>query len=166
MIRKCNENDLEDIFQIINDAATAYKGIIPNDRYHEPYMTMEKLKNEIYNGVIFYGLEESNGLIGVMGIQDKKDVSLIRHAYVRTKQRKSGIGSKLLSYLKNLSKQPFLIGTWSAAYWAINFYIKNGFTLVSPDEKDILLKMYWKISERQIETSVVLCDEKWRKNHG
>jgi N-acetylglutamate synthase-like GNAT family acetyltransferase len=153
--------DTEEIYQIINDAAEAYKGVIPDDRYHEPYMTMEELNNEITEGVVFWGFEENNKLFGVMGVQDKRDVSLIRHAYVRTNQRKSGIGTKLLSHLMALTKKPILIGTWDSADWAIRFYMKNGFNLVSPDEKKKLLNTYWNVPERQIETSVVLCDSKW-----
>jgi N-acetylglutamate synthase-like GNAT family acetyltransferase len=154
--------DVEEIYLIINDAARAYKGVIPDDRYHEPYMSMEELNHEISDGVEFWGYEENNKLLGVMGIQDKKEVSLIRHAYVRTNQRNSGIGTKLLSHLTTLTNQPILIGTWEAADWAIRFYLKNGFTLVLPDEKKKLLKTYWNIPERQIETSVVLCDRKDR----
>jgi N-acetylglutamate synthase-like GNAT family acetyltransferase len=161
MIRLCNHMDTEEIYQIINDAAEAYKGVIPDDRYHEPYMTMEELNNEITDGVVFWGFEENNKLFGVMGVQDKRDVSLIRHAYVRTNQRKSGIGTKLLSHLMALTKKPILIGTWDSADWAIRFYMKNGFNLVSPDEKKKLLNTYWNVPERQIETSVVLCDSKW-----
>ncbi|SMF64754.1 GNAT family N-acetyltransferase [Paenibacillus barengoltzii] len=160
MIRMCNRMDVEEIYLIINDAARAYKGVIPDDRYHEPYMSMEELNHEISDGVEFWGYEENNKLLGVMGIQDKKEVSLIRHAYVRTNQRNSGIGTKLLSHLTTLTNQPILIGTWEAADWAIRFYLKNGFTLVLPDEKKKLLKTYWNIPERQIETSVVLCDRK------
>ncbi|MEC2343733.1 GNAT family N-acetyltransferase [Paenibacillus barengoltzii] len=160
MIRMCNRMDVEEIYLIINDAARAYKGVIPDDRYHEPYMSMEELNHEISDGVEFWGYEENNKLLGVMGIQDKKEVSLIRHAYVRTNQRNIGIGTKLLSHLTTLTNQPILIGTWEAADWAIRFYLKNGFTLVLPDEKKKLLKTYWNIPERQIETSVVLCDRK------
>jgi N-acetylglutamate synthase-like GNAT family acetyltransferase len=163
MIRICKQVDTFEIFEIINDAAKAYKGVIPDDRYNEPYMAMEELKNEISDEVIFWGFEENGKLLGVMGIQNKSNVSLIRHAYVRTNQRKNGIGSKLLSHLKGLSNKPILIGTWNTAVWAINFYLKNGFTLISSEEKDILLKTYWNISDRQIETSVVLCDNKWLK---
>ncbi|WP_123040542.1 GNAT family N-acetyltransferase [Cohnella candidum] len=161
MIRMCNNTDVEEIYLIINDAAKAYKGVIPDDRYHEPYMSMEELNNEISNGVVFWGYEENKLLNGVMGIQDKGDVSLIRHAYVRTNQRKSGIGTKLLSHLTALTTKPILIGTWDAADWAIRFYLKNGFSLVSSDEKKELLHTYWDVPERQIETSVVLCDSKW-----
>jgi len=156
MIRRCTNIDIDAMFQIINDAALAYKGVIPNDRYHEPYMAYEELNNEISDGVVFWGYEEENQLIGVMGIQDKGDVALIRHAYVRTNQRKGGIGTKLLAHLISLTSKPILIGTWDSATWAISFYEKNGFDLVSPCEKEVLLKKYWNVPERQIETSVVL----------
>ncbi|MNP16506.1 Acetyltransferase (GNAT) family protein [compost metagenome] len=158
MIRLCNISDKEEIYQIINDAAQAYKGVIPDDRYHEPYMTFEELTHEINDGVTFWGFEENKLLLGVMAIQDKSDVSLIRHAYVRTSQRKSGIGTKLLQHLMANANKPILIGTWAAANWAIRFYEKNGFELVSPKEKETLLQTYWTIPERQIETSVVLCE--------
>ncbi|WP_276355332.1 GNAT family N-acetyltransferase [Cohnella caldifontis] len=160
MIRLCNRMDVEEIYLIINDAAQAYKGVIPGDRYHEPYMSMEELNHEIDDGVVFWGYEENGTLSGVMGIQDKGDVSLIRHAYVRTNQRKSGIGTRLLSHLTASTEKPILIGTWESADWAIRFYLKNGFSLVSPDEKVRLLQKYWNVPERQIETSVVLCDRK------
>lgn len=161
MIRLCNNTDTDTIYQIINDAAQAYKGVIPEDRYHEPYMTISELNHEINDGVVFWGFEENHELLGVMGIQDKGDVSLIRHAYVRTNQRNSGMGTKLLSHIMALTDKPILIGTWASAEWAIKFYLKNGFNLTSPDEKKMLLKTYWDIPERQIETSVVLCDSKW-----
>ncbi|MGX4586936.1 GNAT family N-acetyltransferase [Paenibacillus chitinolyticus] len=160
MIRICTEQDIRAIYDIINDAAAAYKGIIPADRFHEPYMTMEQLQSEIGSGVVFWGFEDGGRLIGVMGIQDKGDVSLIRHAYVRTDQRKGGIGSRLLAYLTNLTEKPFLIGTWADASWAIAFYLKNGFSLVPEAEKERLLRTYWTIPDRQIETSVVLGDRR------
>ncbi|MBD1381841.1 GNAT family N-acetyltransferase [Metabacillus arenae] len=162
MIRLCDKLDTEVINQIINDAARAYKGVIPQDRYHEPYMSLEELKLEMNDGVIFWGFDENNELLGVMGIQDKGEVSLIRHAYVRTNQRKSGIGTKLLSHLMHLTNKPILIGTWESAEWAINFYMKNGFQVVPEEEKVKLLHQYWNVPERQIETSVVLCDNKWK----
>jgi N-acetylglutamate synthase-like GNAT family acetyltransferase len=160
MIRKTRDEDFDQIFNIINDAAIAYKGVIPEDRWHEPYMTKEELKQQIQDGVDFLCYLEDNDtqILGVMGIQDKNEVNLIRHAYVRTVKRKKGIGTLLLQELKNHSKKPILIGTWKAASWAINFYKKNGFTLVSEEQKNILLKKYWNIPERQVETSVVLVD--------
>jgi len=162
MIRKGTDEDLEEIFNIINDAAIAYKGAIPPDRWHEPYMTKEELKAQIEDGVRFSCYVDQNEIIGVMGIQDKTDVELIRHAYVRTKQRKKGIGTLLLRELIRDSTKPILIGTWKAAGWAISFYEKHGFCLVDEEEKNRLLKKYWAIPDRQVETSVVLVDEKYK----
>jgi GNAT superfamily N-acetyltransferase len=141
---------------IINEAAQAYRGVIPADCWHEPYMTGSALKGEIEAGVNFWGWDESGTLIGVMGIQPVRDVTLIRHAYVRTAHRGRGIGAALLQFLLSRATGRWLIGTWAAAEWAIRFYQRNGFRLVSPAEKDRLLATYWTISPRQIETSVVL----------
>ena len=159
MIRKCTESDIEAIFEIINDAAAAYKGIIPDDRWHEPYMPVEEIRQAIEDGVIFWGFEHEGRLAGVMGIQDKKDVALIRHAYVYTRLRRQGIGARLLRHLEGLADKPILVGTWKAAAWAISFYCKNGYALVSDEEKNRLLRRYWSIPERQIETSVVLAKQ-------
>lgn len=155
-IRRCSEKDVNAIYEIINDAASAYKGVIPSDCWHEPYMPKEKLKREISDGIIFWGYEDNGILVGVMGIQDVLDVTLIRHAYVRNVDRNKGIGAKLLTHLCRQTRRPILIGTWAAAVWAIRFYEKHGFKTVSKEEKDRLLKKYWKIPTRQIETSVVL----------
>jgi len=163
MIRKAYDEDFQNIFSIINDGATAYKGVIPPDCWHEPYMTKEELKAQIGDGVRFSCYIDDNEIIGVMGIQDKTDVTLIRHAYVRTKKRKKGIGSLLLKELIKDSKKPVLIGTWKAAHWAISFYEKHGFSLVDEEEKNRLLKKYWTIPDRQVETSVVLADGKYKK---
>ena len=160
MIRQCNHNDFEGIYTVINDAAEAYKDVIPEDRWNVPYMTKDELQHEIDDGVVFWGYEEDGALVGVMGIQDVKDVILIRHSYVRTARQGEGIGGKLLSKLREKTGRPVLIGTWADAVWAIGFYEKHGFRLVSPEEKDRLLKTYWSIPERQIETSVVLRDHK------
>ena len=160
MIRKCTESDIEAIFEIINDAAQAYKGVIPEDRWHEPYMPVAELRQAIEDGVVFWGYEREGRLAGVMGIQDKTDVALIRHAYVYTRLRRQGIGQKLLRHLEDLTDKPILVGTWKAAAWAIAFYRKNGFSLVSDEEKDLLLRKYWSIPERQIQTSVVLANPK------
>jgi N-acetylglutamate synthase-like GNAT family acetyltransferase len=160
MIRPCTENDFEEILTIINDAAMAYIGFIPDDCWHEPYMSRDYLRHELNDGVSFWGLEEEGRLIGVMGIQDRGEVTLIRHAYVRTASRNKGIGSQLLNNLQNMADKTILIGTWAAAVWAISFYEKNGYRLVSTEEKNRLLKKYWKIPARQIETSVVLSLEK------
>jgi N-acetylglutamate synthase-like GNAT family acetyltransferase len=156
MIRHCDELDFDVILTIINDGAEAYRGVIPEDRWHEPYMTREKLRSEIEAGVDCWGAESEGDLLGVMGIQDVKDVTLIRHAYVRTVERRSGIGAKLLSYLQTLTKRPVLIGTWADATWAIRFYEKHGFRPVPPNRKDQLLEMYWNVPARQVETSIVL----------
>lgn len=160
-IRPCNEDEFESIYAIINDAAQVYKGIIPADRWHEPYMPRAELQQEIEANVIFWGYELAGELLGVMGIQDVQDVTLIRHAYVRPDSQGQGIGGQLLAGLHQLSSRPFLIGTWAAAHWAIRFYEKHGFRLVTEEQKNRLLAKYWSIPQRQIETSVVLAEEKW-----
>jgi N-acetylglutamate synthase-like GNAT family acetyltransferase len=162
MIRRCDEQDFEAIWAIINDGAQAYKGIIPADRWTEPYMSREKLRHEIDDRVIFWGYEEAGELIGVMGIQQVQDVTLIRHAYLLTNQQRQGIGGRLLAHLLGLANSPVLIGTWADALWAIRFYEKNSFRRVTTEQKDRLLKKYWKVPERQIETSVVLADATWQ----
>jgi N-acetylglutamate synthase-like GNAT family acetyltransferase len=162
VIRQCHDRDVEQLWAIINDGAQAYKGIIPADRWADPYMSREKLQHEIDAGVVFWGCEETGSLAGVMGLQPVQDVILIRHAYVRTSSQKRGIGARLLSHVLELANGPVLIGTWADAVWAIRFYQKHGFQVVGPQEKDRLLKKYWNIPERQIETSVVLADPKWR----
>lgn len=156
MIKKSTISDVNTIYEIINDSALAYKGIIPDDRWHEPYMSLSELQKQIDDGVEFWCYWESDEILGVMGIQDKIDVTLIRHAYVRTKARGKGIGSILLRHLTQLTQRPILIGTWAKAAWAISFYEKHGFQLASLAEKERLLKKYWDIPVRQIETSVVL----------
>jgi N-acetylglutamate synthase-like GNAT family acetyltransferase len=161
MIRKCDDHDFNTIYEIINEAAEVYKGIIPADRWKEPYMTIDELRHEIDADVQFWGYEEEGELLGVMGIQDVLDVTLIRHAYVRTAEQNKGVGGKLLSHLRTLTSRPILLGTWADATWAVRFYEKHGFRLVTPEEKDRLLKKYWSIPERQIETSVVLVEKSW-----
>ena len=161
MIRTCKESDLSTVFEIINEAAQAYKGVIPQDRWHEPYMSLEELRAQIDDGIVFWGLERNGRLLGVMGIQDKGDVALIRHAYVVTSEQKRGIGKKLLRHLQSMTEKPILIGTWANASWAVSFYRKNGYTLVSDEEKNRLLRKYWSIPERQVETSVVLANQTW-----
>ena len=163
MIRRCDDRDFELIWAIINDGAQAYKGIIPADCWTEPYMSREKLGRELDEGVVFWGYEENGTLVGVMGIQEVQDVTLIRHAYVRTSSQKRGFGAQLLSHLRELASGPVLIGTWADAVWAIHFYERYGFRIVGPQEKDRLLNTYWTVPERQIETSVVLADQKWRE---
>ena len=155
-IRLSEEADFGDILAIVNDAARAYRGVIPADRWHEPYMPAAELAREIASGVAFWVAEAERRVSGVMGIQDKGDVVLVRHAYVAPTAQRSGVGTALLRHLESLTDKPVLIGTWSAATWAIEFYRRNGFALVSSDEKDQLLKTYWSIPKRQIETSVVL----------
>jgi N-acetylglutamate synthase-like GNAT family acetyltransferase len=163
MIRRCDNRDFEVTWAIINDGAQAYRGTIPEDRWTEPYMSKEKLQHEIDDGVVFWGYEDAGNLLGVMGLQQVSDVTLIRHAYVRTSSQKQGIGAHLLSHLRLLAKGPVLIGTWADAVWAIRFYERHGFQMVSKNEKDLLLKQYWSIPERQVETSVVLADANWRE---
>jgi len=164
MIRPCSAMDVPVIFEIINDAAGAYRGVIPADCQAEPYMSGEELRREIEGGVQFWGVEEEGRLVGVMGIQHVHDVSLLRHAYVLTAKRQKGIGGRLLGVLRAQTPRPLLVGTWAAATWAVRFYEKHGFHLVTPDEKDRLLRTYWHISDRQVQTSVVLADKKWFEN--
>jgi N-acetylglutamate synthase-like GNAT family acetyltransferase len=161
MIRQCDHTDFETIYAIINDAAQKYDEVIPKDRWKTPYMSRGELRHEIEHGITFWGYERDGNLFGVMGIQHVQDVTLIRHAYVRTTAHGQGIGSKLLSFLSKQTVRPILIGTWADAVWAIRFYEKRGFTLVSPEEKNRLLKTYWSIPERQAETSVVLANNTW-----
>ena len=154
MIRECNGKDMVKIYNIINQAAEAYKGVIEADCYHQPYMTEDELKKEMRR-VIFYGWEVDGELVGVMGIEPVKSVTLIRHAYVLPQYQNRGIGKRLLDYLKSQTKtSTLLVGTWAAASWAIAFYRKHGFSLL-PD-KDQLLAEYWDIPQRQIDTSVVM----------
>jgi N-acetylglutamate synthase-like GNAT family acetyltransferase len=155
-LRKCATADVSEMYTVINDAAIAYKGKIPADCWHEPYMPLSELASEIEDGIDFWGYERNGRLLGIMGIQDRGDVTLIRHAYVLTVERNAGIGSTLLRHLETLTSKQILIGTWKAATWAISFYRKNGYTLVTEEEKNKLLAKYWTISTRQIETSVVL----------
>jgi len=160
MIRKCLDGEFETIYEIINDSAQAYKGVIPTGCWKEPYMSRGELQREINEGVGFWGCEEQGELVGVMGIQHVQDVTLIRHAYVRTAKRNQGIGEKLLSYLLTQTSRPILVGTWADATWAIHFYEKYGFELVTAKEKDRLLKKYWSVPETQIRSSVVLVSKR------
>jgi len=161
MIRQCDSHDLESICVIINEAAQAYKAAIPKDCWKEPYMSKDDILREIEDGVVFWGYEEEGGMVAVMGIQDIHDVTLVRHAYVRPSRQKQGLGGELLSYLQLQTTRPILIGTWADARWAINFYENNGFRTVPPEIKDMLLRRYWTIPERQIESSIVLANDKW-----
>ena len=161
LIRKSVEADFAAMLAIVNDAAQAYRGVIPVDRWHEPYMPEGEMRKEIADGVVFWVAEEEGRPLGVMGIQDKGDVALLRHAYVaRTTQRK-GVGTRLLRHVEGLAGKPILIGTWADASWAIEFYRRNGFAVVPNSHKHSLLRKYWSIPERQIETSVVLADARW-----
>jgi GNAT superfamily N-acetyltransferase len=154
--RPCRDDERGEILAIVNAAAQAYRGVIPADRWHEPYMRADELAEEIAAGVQFWGCESGGRLVGVMGVQAVRDVDLIRHAYVRPEQQRGGIGAALLHHLRELGNRPMLVGTWADAEWAIDFYRRHGFELVSPKEKDRLLREYWTIPDRQIATSVVL----------
>lgn len=161
MIHRCDEDDFQVICEIINDAASAYDGVIPADLWREPYMSSAELRQELSAGVEFWGYEEDGEVMGVMGIQNLREVTLIRHAYVRTAKRNQGIGGRLLSYLRKKTPRPVLVGTWADASWAIRFYEDHGFRLVSPEDKDQLLRTYWSVPTRQIQESVVLADQRW-----
>ena len=156
VIRPCRDDDRDAMLAIINVAAEAYRGVIPADRWHVPYMPSDELNSEIAAGVTFWGHAADGVLVGVMGIQSVRDVDLIRHAYVLPGSQRHGVGGALLRRLRRLSTRPMLVGTWGAAEWAIRFYRRHGFELVSPARKSVLLKTYWNIPDRQIETSVVL----------
>ena len=157
-IRPCRDDERTAILAIVNAAAEAYRGVIPEDRWHEPYMESRELDREIAGGVAFWGYEADGALIGVMGIQAVDDVDLIRHAYVLPGSQRHGVGGALLLHLRSLTARRMLVGTWAAADWAIRFYRRNGFEPVSPERKTALLKTYWTIPERQIETSTVLAN--------
>jgi GNAT superfamily N-acetyltransferase len=155
-IRPCRDGERGALLAIVNAAAQAYRGVIPADRWHEPYMSREELEAEIAAGVVFWGYEAEGGLVGVMGVQPVRDVDLIRHAYVAPAQQGRGIGGALLAHLLGASTRRTLVGTWAAAEWAIRFYERHGFAFVGAERTAQLLKAYWTIPERQIETSVVL----------
>jgi GNAT superfamily N-acetyltransferase len=155
-IRRCRDDEREDMLAIVNAAAEAYRGVIPADRWHEPYMPREELDAEIAAGVEFWGYQDGGGLVGVMGIQSVRDVDLIRHAYVVPGSQRGGIGGSLLEYLMDRRARRVLVGTWAAAEWAIRFYERHGFEHVGRERTAALLAEYWTIPERQIETSVVL----------
>jgi N-acetylglutamate synthase-like GNAT family acetyltransferase len=161
MIAKCEQKDFTTILEIINDAASVYKDVIPADRWHDPYMPEDELKKQISEGVQFWSYTENEEIVGVMGIQFKGEVTLIRHAYVRTNSKGKGIGSRLLAHLSALSETPILIGTWADASWAIGFYQKHGYRLLEKEEKNKLLRKYWSIPPRQVDTSVVLASPDW-----
>jgi GNAT superfamily N-acetyltransferase len=155
-LREVRPDEREALRAIVNDAARAYRGVIPADRWHEPYMPRAELDAEIADGVVFWGAEEDGQLLGVMGIQDRGDVALVRHAYVASGAQRKGVGRSLLRHVQGLARKPVLVGTWAAAEWAIAFYRRNGFAPVADERKDALLRRYWSIPERQIEASVVL----------
>jgi len=159
-VRHCTEADLDDMLAIINAAAEAYRGVIPDDCWHEPYMSRDELVAEMADGVRFWGYVEDGRLLGVMGLQDRGKVFLIRHAYVLPEAQGRGIGSRLLAFLRDMADRPILIGTWAAATWAIAFYRKHGFRVVGRRAKERLLRRYWRIPERQIETSIVLAERR------
>jgi GNAT superfamily N-acetyltransferase len=156
MIRRCRDDERDAILAIVNAAAEAYRGVIPADRWHEPYMSRAELDREIAAGVAFWGYEAGGTLAGVMGIQEVRDVELIRHAYVAPASQSRGIGGALLEQLAQAAARPMLVGTWAAAEWAIRFYRRHGFAPVEPERAAELLRAYWDIPERQIETSTVL----------
>ena len=160
VVRPCGAHERDAILAIVNAAAEAYRGVIPADRWHDPYMSGEELDAEIAAGVSFWGYEADGALAGVMGIQPVGDVELIRHAYVLPARQGAGVGTSLLRHLRGLSGRPMLVGTWAAAEWAIRFYERNGFARVGEAEKIELLRRYWTIPERQIETSVVLAEDR------
>jgi N-acetylglutamate synthase-like GNAT family acetyltransferase len=166
LIRKSVAEDFEAMLAIVNDAAQVYRGVIPGDRWHEPYMPADELVKEIADGVVFWVAEDEGHLLGVMGIQDKGDVALVRHAYIATMLQRKGVGTRLLRHVESLSDKPILIGTWADASWAIEFYRRNGFSVVPNSDKDRLLRTYWSIPPRQIETSVVLADRRWLEAQG
>lgn len=157
-IRRCRDDEFDIILSIINSAAERYRGVIPEDRWHDPYMPAEVLRAEMAAGVTFWGMDEDGRLIGVMGIQPVRDVVLIRHAYVAPGEQGKGVGGALLSHLRSSGNRPILIGTWADASWAIGFYLQHGFRLVPRDKVPVLLRAYWSIPERQVETSVVLAE--------
>ena len=163
MIAEYTRKDLSNILNVINDAALKYKGVIPDDCWHEPYMSEKELTNEFDSGISMFGYTRNNTLVGVMGIQELKRVTLIRHAYVLTDYQGIGIGKSLLQYLFNINKTSrLLLGTWQDASWAISFYLKNGFVRHTRKQTDQLLDRYWQVPQRQMETSVVLEKQIWK----
>jgi N-acetylglutamate synthase-like GNAT family acetyltransferase len=161
IVRRSVDADFAAILAVVNDAAQAYRGVIPADRWHDPYMSSDELAGEIADDVVFWIAEQDGLLAGVMGLQDKEEVVLVRHAYVASTAQRAGVGTTLLRYVEGLVDKPILIGTWAAASWAIEFYRRNGFTVVPTAEKDHLLRTYWSIPDRQVETSVVLASREW-----
>jgi GNAT superfamily N-acetyltransferase len=165
-IRPSRDDERPEILAIVNAAAEAYRGVIPADRWHEPYMPASELDREISAGVVFWVYEPDGAIVGTMGIQPVRDVDLIRHAYVLPGNQRQGVGSSLIGHLRSLSKRRMLVGTWAAAEWAVSFYQRHGFELVSPERKTALLKSYWTVPDRQIETSVVLANPPMLEERG
>jgi GNAT superfamily N-acetyltransferase len=161
LIRRIRDTDLVAALAIVNAAAQAYQAVIPADRWRDPYMPAEELREQIADGVVFWVAEEDGRLLGVMGMQDKGDVALVRHAYVMPTLQRKGVGTQLLRHVESLTDKPVLIGTWAAASWAIEFYRRNGYAVLPEGAKDSLLEKYWSIPARQVETSVVLADRRW-----
>ena len=157
-LRRCRDDERAAILAIVNAAAEAYRGVIPADRWHEPYMPLGELERELAAGVAFWGYEVDGALVGIMGIQSRRDVELIRHAYVSPDSQRHGVGGALLEHLARSTTRRMLVGTWAAADWAIRFYRRRGFELVSPERKSALLRSYWAVPDRQVETSVVLAN--------
>ncbi len=164
MIRPCIDADFETILHTINDGAEVYRGVIPPDRLPSPYMSAESLRHEIAARVEFFVDTEDGAVLGVMGIQSVQDVMLIRHAYVRTASQNRGVGGRLLAHLHSTTAKPVLMGAWADATWAIRFYQRHGFRVVGPQTKVRLLRTYWTVPERQVQTSVVLADATWWHN--
>ncbi|MDH3456063.1 MAG: GNAT family N-acetyltransferase [Gemmatimonadota bacterium] len=165
MISPCVEADSLRIWEIVNSAAAAYWGVIPEECWHEPYMSIDELRSEIDSGVLFVGYQKEGVLVGVMGSQNVDNVTLIRHAYVHPEAQRLGIGHSLLGHLLSAASRPVLVGTWSSATWAIRFYERHGFTLTSDDETRRLLERYWSVDERQMEASSVLTGPGWSERH-
>lgn len=156
-VRRVRDDERAVVLEIVAEAAQAYRGVIPDDRWHEPYMSADELDREVADGVELWGVDDDGGvLLGVMGVQDRGEVALVRHAYVRTAAQGRGVGGALLSHLRASTDQPLLVGTWAAATWAVRFYERHGFVLVTPSRAAELLRRWWSVPERQIETSVVL----------
>ena len=160
-VRPCREDERSAILTIINLAARAYRGVIPAERWHEPYMPLREFEAETVAGVAFWGYERDGALIGVMGMQAVRDVELIRHAYVLPGNQRHGVGAALITHLRGLSTQRMLVGTWAAATWAISFYRRHQFELVDPETKAKLLRSYWTVPGPQIEASVVLANPRF-----
>ena len=162
LIRPCTPDELDEVCAVVNDAAVAYRGVIAADRWKEPYMSASELRDEVNHGIVFWGAFDERGLVAVMGLQHVADVALIRHAYTRTARQGAGLGKALLAHVAGQTDRPVLVGTWTAATWAIRFYQSHGFRLVAGPEREALLRRYWTIPDRQIDESVVLVDARWR----